>query len=561
MKNKLQVASVIILFTLFITFFGFGSPDDNPHGDISQDCQDCHTSKSWKHLADPMKFDHDKTGFRLDGSHATADCASCHKDLVFGKVGQNCADCHADHHLGQLGNDCQSCHTPRDWEPRKDLLELHISRGFPLTGVHAIADCESCHLGNDRQEFAGTPTDCKSCHLEDLATATDPDHSQQPFSSDCENCHRAGFATWNQTLYAHTAAFPLTGAHKFAECSDCHFNGFMGTSSACYDCHQVDYESTTNPNHVQVAMATTCQDCHNTSTWTPATFDHNATGFPLTGTHKVITCISCHATQYAGTPTDCYSCHQTNFEATTDPNHVQSGFNTTCNDCHSTSAWMPATFDHNQTSFPLTGAHLSIACIACHATQYTGTPVDCFACHQTDFEGTTDPNHVQSGFNTNCEDCHSTNAWVPGMFDHNQTSFPLTGLHIGVSCISCHLNQYAGTPTNCYSCHQTDYESTNDPNHLAASFSTDCAACHNTSGWNNTSWDHDAMYFPIYSGVHRGEWNNCTDCHTVSSNFEVFECTNCHEHSKSSMDNKHSGVNGYQYLSTACYNCHPRGRN
>jgi hypothetical protein len=27
------------------------------------------------------------------------------------------------------------------------------------------------------------------------------------------------------------------------------------------------------------------------------------------------------------------------------------------------------------------------------------------------------------------------------------------------------------------------------------------------------------------------------------------------------MDDKHSGVNNYQYISSACYNCHPNGRN
>ena len=416
MKNRINVAIIIILFTLFVAMFGFGSPDDNPHGEISQDCQDCHTSKSWKHLASPMKFDHDQTGFRLDGSHAKAECAGCHKDLVFSHVGTACADCHADHHLGQFGNECQNCHTARDWQPRKDLIELHIQRGFPLTGVHAVADCESCHRNGDREEFAGTPTDCQSCHRDALARANDPDHLQVAFSTDCQNCHRAAFGSWNQSTYIHPAAFPLTGAHKNLFCSRCHAITFAGTPANCHDCHQADYESTTNPNHLQSNLATACQDCH------------------------------------------------------------------------------------------------------------------------------------------------STASWIPALFDHSQTSFPLVGRHIGISCMSCHATQYTGTPSSCYACHQPDYEATTDPDHLAAAFSTDCATCHTPAGWNNTSWNHDGAYFPIYSGVHQGKWNTCNQCHTVSTNFAEFDCTTCHEHNQTSMDDHHSSVQNYQYLSSACYNCHPNGR-
>jgi len=416
MRNKLRVAITIALFTLFVAMFGFGSPDDNPHGKISQDCQDCHTSKSWKHLASPMKFDHDKTGFRLDGSHAQAECAGCHKDLVFSHVGTACADCHADHHMGQLGSDCQNCHTNRDWQSRKDIIDLHIQRGFPLTGVHAVADCESCHRNSDREEFTGTPTDCQSCHKDALATTTNPNHVLAGFTTDCENCHRAGLGSWTEAIYQHTAAFPLTGGHRSAECSQCHTNTFAGTSNACYDCHRSDYEATARPNH------------------------------------------------------------------------------------------------------------------------------------------------LASGFSTDCADCHSTMNWVSANFDHRQTAFPLTGAHIGVPCMACHATQFAGTPTNCYACHQADYDGATNPNHLAVGFSTDCASCHNSIAWNTTAWNHDALYFPINSGVHNNKWNLCSDCHTVSTNFAVFECINCHAHNLTQMNDKHSAVPNYQYLSTACYNCHPNGR-
>ncbi|RMG63668.1 MAG: hypothetical protein D6715_10875, partial [Calditrichaeota bacterium] len=144
-------------------------------------------------------------------------------------------------------------------------------------------------------------------------------------------------------------------------------------------------------------------------------------------------------------------------------------------------------------------------------------------------------------------------------FDHSQTQFPLTGAHVSLNCVACHASGYTNTPTDCYSCHQANYNSTTNPNHQAAGFPTDCQNCHNTSNWNQTTWDHDNQYFPIYSGKHKGKWSVCADCHVDGNNFAVFECIFCHEHRKSKMDQKHQGVSGYVYLSTACYSCHPDG--
>ncbi len=299
--------------------------------------------------------------------------------------------------------------------------------------------------------------------------------------------------------------------------------------------------------------------CHNINAWIPAEYDHNATAFPLTGKHLQTACVACHATQYAGTPTDCYSCHQNDFTSVGDPNHVQANFSHVCTECHTTNGWTPATFSHAGTAFPLTGAHVSATCISCHASGYTNVPTDCFSCHQTDFESVTDPNHVTNNFDHDCTGCHSTTAWQPATFDHGTTSFPLTGQHLTAACIACHATAYAGTPSSCIACHQSDYDGTQDPSHAAANFPTTCQTCHSTSGWSPANWDHDAQYFPIYSGSHSGRWDNCSDCHNVPTSFATFECILCHEHNKTDMDAKHREQNDYQYLSTACYSCHPRG--
>jgi hypothetical protein len=49
------------------------------------------------------------------------------------------------------------------------------------------------------------------------------------------------------------------------------------------------------------------------------------------------------------------------------------------------------------------------------------------------------------------------------------------------------VNQNYGltlAPTECFACHLTDYKNANNPNHVAAGFSTSsCAVCHNTVHW------------------------------------------------------------------------------
>jgi hypothetical protein len=282
----------------------------------------------------------------------------------------------------------------------------------------------------------------------------------------------------------------------------------------------------------------------------------------LTGAHVTLSCQSCHRSgPFRLAPSDCYGCHQANFEGVSDPNHVTNQFDHNCLTCHSTAAWNPATFDHNNTSFPLTGAHVNTACNLCHANgQYHGTPTDCWSCHAANYNGVSDPNHVTNQFDHNCLTCHSTAAWNPATFDHNNTSFPLTGAHVNTACNLCHINgQYHGTPTDCYFCHQTDYNGTSNPNHQAAHFPTTCVTCHNTSAWTPATFDHDGPYFPIYSGHHAGTWTTCADCHTNPADFAVFSCITCHEHSQSRMNNAHSEVSGYVYDSQHCYTCHPRG--
>lgn len=348
--------------------------------------------------------------------------------------------------------------------------------------------------------------------------------------------------------------FALTGMHATLDCTACHVNNkFKGTPAACFSCHQAAYVATTDPGHLQANLPHDCGLCHTTVNWLGAKFNHTLyTNYPLTGMHANVACTQCHVNgRYVGTPVDCYSCHKANFNATTNPNHVASGFPTDCSICHSTSGWTPASFDHAKTAFPLTGAHLSTACASCHVNNnYTTLPTDCYSCHKSNYLTTTNPNHVTAGFPTNCAVCHSTTSWAGAVFDHSKTAFPLTGAHVSVACSNCHINNvYAGTPTDCYSCHKTQYNSTTNPNHISAGFPTTCVTCHNTTSWAGATFNHT-----WFNTNHGGANGVCTTCHTNSANYAVFTCTNCH--AKASTDANHSGVSGYVYNSVNCYACH-----
>ncbi len=215
-------------------------------------------------------------------------------------------------------------------------------------------------------------------------------------------------------------------------CESCHVNRqFRGTPMDCFSCHQQD-----DAHNGQ--LGTDCATCHNPSDWNDVNFDHNLTNFPLTGAHAVMSCESCHANgQFRGTPTDCFACHQQD-----DAHNGQ--FGTNCAACHNTSDWRDASFDHNLTNFPLTGAHTAVACQSCHVNgQFQGLNMACAACHA-------EPAFHAGLFGTECAACHTTTAWRPAEFN-GQHTFPLNHGG-GATCATCHPSSF--TTYTCYGCHE-----------------------------------------------------------------------------------------------------------
>ncbi|HYL12562.1 MAG TPA: hypothetical protein VEV41_05985, partial [Terriglobales bacterium] len=464
------------------------------------------------------------------------------------------------HVSGNFSQTCQQCHNTVSWA---GATFDHSTTGFPLTGAHATVQCSQCHINGN---YNLTNTACVSCHLKDFQGSTNPNHVQQGFAQTCQTCHTT--SAWQPATFDHSqSGFPLTGAHATTQCSQCHINNnYNITSTTCVSCHLNDYNTATTPiNHIQSGFPTTCQNCHDTVLWTDGKFDHSTTGWPLTGFHLTSTqCAQCHVNNnynLTSANTVCSSCHMNDYTTATSPvNHVAAGFPTSCDLCHDTALWTDGKFDHSTTGWPLTGFHLtSTQCSQCHVNNnYKLTSTACSTCHLNDYNGTNNPNHASAGFPQTCDLCHDTTVWTDATFNHNNTPFPLTGYHAtsAVTCAMCHVNNnYTTLPTICSGCHMTDYNGTNNPNHTAAGWPTTCNTCHTTTAWIPATLPTQYhTFFPVTHGNANGV---CTTCHQNANDFSVFQCTNCH--AKTQTDSNHQGVTGYVYNSTNCYQCHKSG--
>ena len=183
-----------------------------------------------------------------------------------------------------------------------------------------------------------------------------------------------------------------------------------------------------------------------------ATFDHNRTGFPLTGAHERTDCETCHqGGRFKGTPRQCLYCHGgAGSEAFTrrPPNHIPSS--SRCDDCHTTFTWRDARFDH------------------------FGAPNQCISCHNRSLASGKTPNHLPTS--NNCDDCHSVMVWSAAVMDH------------------------VGIVSNCLQCHNGSQASGKSPRHLPTT--NLCEDCHLTATWNNSSKFDHAQALGTCEGCH-----------------------------------------------------------
>src|SRR5256886_5186300 len=84
------------------------------------------------------------------------------------------------------------------------------------------------------------------------------------------------------------------------------------------------------------SFPTTCAQCHDTVAWTDGKFDHSTTGFVLTGAHTVPPrqCRSEeHTSEHQSKTNIVCRLLLEDYQGTTNPNHVSSGFAQPCEKC------------------------------------------------------------------------------------------------------------------------------------------------------------------------------------------------------------------------------------
>ena len=579
---------------------GQRQPGKSPHGPLTIPCENCHTNTSWAPIRAIPEFNHDSTRYPLRGMHEKVSCTGCHLKPVFTDVGKQCADCHADIHRAQFGTNCAQCHTVLGWQVSVQSISQHFNR-FPLLGAHAVVECQECHKNAAVGTYVGLSTACSSCHLSDWQTTTNPVHPSAGAAfaaANCTTCH--SFDNWANAKFDHsTTGFLLTNGHANVACALCHINNNYNLTIAANDCgnsgcHLTTWQTTTNPVHPSAGTAfaaANCTTCHNTISWTTATFDHSTTGFLLTAGHANVACTLCHiSNNYNLTiaPSACGNsqCHLTTWQQTNTPVHSTSGASfaaANCATCHTTAGWTAAAFDHSVTGFTLTGTHMSptpTPCASCHVSNnYTLNTADCYGCHQAAFVSTTTiggavPNHVTAGFPTTaaaCATCHPITTWAAGVFNHAATGFPLTNGHANVACALCHIGgnyalTIAASACGNSQCHLTTWQQTNNPVHStagAAFGAANCATCHTTAGWTAAAFDHSVTGFTLI-GTHMSPTPTpCASCH-VSNNYTLnsTDCYGCHAAAFQSTTTIGGSVPnhvtaGFPTTGTQCATCHP----
>ncbi len=473
-------------------------PVTQAHSRLEADCDNCHD--------------------RTDRNRQSALCLACHEEIA--------ADIRsATRYHGRMPNaaagQCRGCHTEHHGRAA-DMNKLdpagfeHDLTRFPLQGAHLALNCVACH--KPAGSYRKTPAVCADCHR-------DADVHRGALGTECSACHTQ--SAWTQAHFDHdTTRYPLVGKHRDAACATCHFGErYKGIPTQCAACHAPD-------DVHRGSQGRQCENCHTPQSWATQRFDHaRETGFALNGRHARIGCADCHRSGdlHAPVPKDCGGCHQS------DDRHA-SRFGPTCADCHGEDTWQVANFDHTgRFGFALTGAHASLDCHACHtaeaATAKLGT--DCVDCHRAD-----EPHGKTLG--RRCDDCHADTKWPDVTFDHDQSAFPLLGLHTIVTCGQCHPSQRFGeTPKDCIACHR------NVDVHKGA-LGTDCAQCHSANGWMQLNFDHGAHTRFALTGAHAHA--TCADCHLRPQNQlkPSMICGSCH-----AGDDLHGGRFGVQ-----CQQCH-----
>ena len=254
----------------------------------------------------------------------------------------------------------------------RDCMKCHV----PFQGVY-VAKCTSCHKPEQIGKLKVDGT------LVSAAGHSNVAFHQQLATTDCTGCHIVHLSDPERRR-------PTAFRHDLLT---------VESSNNCASCH-----SDKKPvNEMHQRVGDRCLGCHNTTSWTPATFNHQ---------------------NVASGDLSCSVCHEK--DRPKDDSHRQAISNN-CVACHRTDGWRPATFDHQQV---------------------TSGNANCVDCHQKDRPADDLPRQSTN----DCVKCHGTRAWRPSSFDHS-SYFQFDRNHPS-NCASCHIMATEFKSYSCYNCHE-----------------------------------------------------------------------------------------------------------
>ena len=320
---------------------------------------------------------------------------------------------------------------------------------------------------------------------------------------------------------------PLAKDHSSLEgvdnCVKCHHGGGDAISAqSCLACHKTLAAQIAAKKGYHASVGSDCATCHPDHRGVNAAlvrwpggamekFDHGKTGYALTGGHTKPKCRDCHKPAFITGPVTaeerpktflglsqaCSTCHE-------DVHKPSLGKD--CTKCHDTTGWKGAgkKFDHQQTKFPLLGAHATVDCEKCHGPKNANLHPKfalCTDCHK-------DPHAAAMGDEKSCSSCHKETAWKDSKYDkrtHPRT-LPLTGAH-AIDCAKCHEAKLDKKPAaTCITCHADPHK---------PSLGTRCEQCHTATAWTKAAPPakvdfHDKTSYPL-RGMHVTV--KCAACH------------------------------------------------
>ena len=414
------------------------------------------------------KFDHTK--------FEKSDCLSCHeqnKPQTTPPHGDNLT--------------CISCHTAvpnakgiRSW--------LNISK---IVHSQNMSSCVKCHLTADRD----SRPEPKEFH-------PSPKYSK----IDCVFCHQASTQnnSWKKITFDHKKHDPVPST-----CIKCH-EGIRPTSHTinpkdpsmknldCFSCHgsMIKWEDKLKKFDHELNAPTSCVKCHSGDT------PKNELKHPSDKeNYSKIDCFQCHSYQSVNS--------KLSFKNLVFNHKEHSGNNQNCTTCHK---------DLND-SRPKSGTHNTDSrsietCQTCHTFEKakswgsfksfkhdTAKNESCESCHnnQTKLLKYKTDTHVKT--NLTCNECHTTNAWKPANYKHQNTD------------------------TNCLSCHNGQTASGKPISHKLSK-NNQCSVCHTQDKWK-PAW-YDSSYAHSTTGNlppinYRGKIqqhkksNQCMTCHDSKS--------------------------------------------